>query len=325
MLRFLGRSKREEERRDELLSAYLDEELTIREREQLEARLSQDPALRAELRALHQTVSMMRELPQVSAPRNFILSESVVGRRQPALAPEPRRAWAAPLLTAATVVVSLLFVVVLAGDLLLPGVGGYVSAPEPMWSAEEAAPMVLELEEESEAAPEFTSVPLASPEASREGMDVGAESEEVAAEMAEAPEVDAETTKTEAEETVVAATKAAEAPPGAGVSVPPAADADPTERGSSLAVPTVAPTVRGESVVTPTIPAEEPGPSEDELELLAPTPEELDVTPLPIPEDDGPGLPGPAPLAWRALEVMLGLAALALTVTTIQAWRARRG
>lgn len=315
MLRLLGWRKGEEERRDELLSAYLDDELTIRQREQLEARLSQDPALRADLRALYQTVSMMRELPQVSAPRNFILSESMVTRRQPAPAPEPRRAWAAPLLTAATLVVSLLFVVVLAGELLLPGVGDLASAPEPMRSAEESAPMVLELEPESEAPADLTPFPLGSPEAPPEDSDGPVEEEEVPPEMAEAP-------LTDAEETKVAATRAAEAPPGRGASPPLEPEAEPTEEITSVTVPTVPPTVRGESMVTPTIPAEEPGVSEDELGLVEPAPEELDRS-RPVPEDDAAEAPDRALLPRGVLEVALGLAALVLGLITIRAWRSR--
>lgn len=316
MVRLLRWSKGEEERRDELLSAYLDGELTVRQREQLEARLSQDPALRAELRALHQTVSMMRELPRVSAPRNFILSESMVTRRQPAPAREARRAWAAPLLTAATVVVSLLFVVVLAGDLLLPGVGDLASAPEPM-RLEESAPMVLELEPESEAPADLTPFPLGSPEAPPEDSDAPVGEEEAPAEMAEAP-------LTDAEETKVAATRAAEAPPGRGASPPLEPEAEPTEEITSLTGPTVPPTVRGESMVTPTIPAEEPGVSEDELGLVEPAPEELDRS-RPVPEDDAAEAPDRALLPRRVLEVALGLAALVLGLITVQAWRSRGG
>ncbi len=162
--------KSEEERRDELLSAYLDGELKEGEREQLEARLSQDPALRAELRTLHQVSSMVRELPRVSAPRNFILSEAMVRGRQPAPAPEPRRAWTAPLLTAATAVVSLLFAVVLTGGLLLPGVADFAAAPEPVHPMEEAAPLVVDEGPAPEAERDLEVAPTPYPEVAVESL-----------------------------------------------------------------------------------------------------------------------------------------------------------
>jgi hypothetical protein len=195
MLRLVGRRKSEEERRDELLSAYLDGELGERERQRLEARLAQDPTLRAELRALHQTVSLLEELPHVAAPRNFILSKSMVERRQPAPRREPqprlsrveRMAWAAPLLTAATAVVSLLFAVVLVGDLLLPGTGGLASVPEAMEQSKEIPQIALEAEPadeafriEGEVAPSPTLAPMAAAEAPAEEPEMAAEVEEEA-------------------------------------------------------------------------------------------------------------------------------------------------
>ncbi len=143
-MRLWGWRRSEAERRDELLSAYLDGELGAREREQLEARLSKDADLREELQALSHVATVVHELPRVSAPRNFILSESMVSRQKTASAPEPRQAWAAPLLTAATAVSSLLFAVVLAGQLMLPGLTDFAAAPEAMGPMEEAAPMVVD-------------------------------------------------------------------------------------------------------------------------------------------------------------------------------------
>jgi len=347
MLRFLGWGKDEEKRRDELLSAYLDGELGERERERLEARLSEDAALRAELRAMQQTVSMVHALRQVSAPRNFILSESMVERREPAPAPEPRHAWAAPLLTAATTIVSLLFVVVLVGDLLLSGVGGFASAPAPRRQAEEVAPMALEVTGTHEVEGEFATVPNVSPAASEETpraesdmVTEGEGEEEVrSAEPTGAGEVpqEAEATplpeaspdapreepemETEEELSAAEATRAAEAPPGAGATPPPAGGGDSTEEATALAVPTVAPTISEKSVLTPTIPAEEPVVSEEELGLLEPPSGELEATPPPAREE---AAPGPRHLPWKVLEITLGFATLGLIFITVRAWQARR-
>ena len=321
-----GRRRDEEERRDELLSAYLDGELSQRERELLEVRLSEDPALRADLRAVHRTMSLVRDLPEVAAPRNFILSESMVERRRPVEAgpgarPEPSRrarAWAAPLLTAATMLVSLLFIVVLAGDLLLPQIGGLASAPAPMASHEEAPEMMMEAAPTDDAGPRE-----AEPEKS-EPADLGSPPPVSAAESAGEESPEEPEMAVEEEEADMEATRAAQAPAGAGGTPPPEREAGPTEEGGTLAVPTVAPTVTAVTAHTPTIPAEPPVISEDERGLAEPRPGQSDATPELTQEErvtDGFYLPSSV---WGVLEVTLGIAALVLTFATFRAWRQRR-
>jgi len=100
---------------DELLSAYMDGELDQRERVLLEARLAAEPELQARLEALRQTVSLVRALPQVQAPRNFILTPAMVRADRPRAV---SRRWLAPALTFATGAVGLLCVVVLTTGLL---------------------------------------------------------------------------------------------------------------------------------------------------------------------------------------------------------------
>lgn len=70
----------------ELLSAYIDNALTPEERAALESRLLTDAALRAELEALQRTVTMIRALPELRAPRNYTLDPAVYAR-PPAAAP----------------------------------------------------------------------------------------------------------------------------------------------------------------------------------------------------------------------------------------------
>jgi len=151
MIGLFTRQAGEREQRDELLSAYLDDQLSAGERARLEAQLATDPALRAELDTLRRTVALVRDLPPVPIPRNFILPQTVAARPRPVRRARPRRAlraepqakaWAAPLLTAATAVVSLVFVVVLAGDLLLSGMGGRAFAPAAAPLMEAEAPQV---------------------------------------------------------------------------------------------------------------------------------------------------------------------------------------
>ena len=114
---------------DELLSAYIDGELSPRERVRLEERLAADPELRQRLEGLRRTVALVRELPQVRAPRNFLLTPAMVAptRPRPAL-----RRWLAPALTFATAVSGLLCVVTLTASLLAhgPSLGG-AGAPAP--------------------------------------------------------------------------------------------------------------------------------------------------------------------------------------------------
>jgi hypothetical protein len=367
MLRLLGRRRSEEERRDELLSAYLDGELSERERQFLEARLAQDPTLRAELRALRQTVSLVQELPQVAAPRNFILSKSMVEGRQPSPTPAPQavreaprlrpeqargRAWAAPLLTAATAVVSLLFAVVLAGDLLLPGIGGLASAPEPIEQSKEIPQIALEAEAtgeeagtEREVAPSPTLTPMPPKEAP------GEEPEMAAAEEARTEGIDTPSSRSPpppageapSEEPEMAIEAEAEAAKVAGAdealpeeetpsALSAAGGGGPTEEATALAAPTgeptLAPTLLPGAPLTASIPPETPMasevPTERELGLPEPTPSEIEVTPLPIQaEERGLKQSGRGRLPWEVLEVGLGLAAAVLTFVTIQAWRVR--
>ena len=121
MGREFERSMKDRAARDELLSAYLDDQLDAGDRARLEAQLAIDPALRAELEALRHTVALVREMPSQPIPRNFILPQTVVSSPRTAPAVRPRRRWLAPFLTAATAAVSLLFIGALAGDLLFSG------------------------------------------------------------------------------------------------------------------------------------------------------------------------------------------------------------
>lgn len=329
---FDGSGDREQARRDELLSAYLDGELSEEERRTLEARLSRDPELRTELRAMHHTVSLMSELPQVEAPRNFILTPSMTEWQVPEKKAGTRRrrmTWVAPILTAATTVVSLLFAIVLVGDLLLSGIGGMASAPAPLRQADEAPAVALEAAPTDEREAERSgSTSLSSPPPPPTA-------EEHEKEMMEEPEM-----ALEEEAAATEAMRATRAPAGAGALPPPTAGDAVTEEVGALSeptaapmdtpvpdgfsVPTVAPTVTPATVMTPTIPPEEPVVSEDELGLLEPTPGELEVsTPLPEERRDVPEFPEPRRIPLLAVEIVLGLSSLMLLIVTVQAWRRR--
>ena len=323
MMRLFAGQAKKREQRDELLSAYVDGQLSAGERARLEAQLATDPALQAELEALRHTVALVRDLPPVPIPRNFILPQkmkiTVAARPRPARRVRPRRAlrkpqgkaWAAPLLTAATAVVSLIFVVVLAGDLLLSGVGGRAFAPM-------AAPQM---------------------EAPQVAMEPSLVSEEVEAEV-----------EVEVEEMIPATTPLpmpAEIPPGAAptatveaqyhsVETPEDVEATawaaggggPVEEDAALA-PSPGPAVE-KAAAAPTAPATATVVMEKIADNAEATPSEVAQVAPPVASEEERGASedegvGPAPVSlWRMLEVTLGLTALALALTTVWAWRARR-
>ena len=57
----------------ELVSSYIDGEVTAEERTELEARLEREPALRAALDELRATTQLIRELPRMMPPRSFTI------------------------------------------------------------------------------------------------------------------------------------------------------------------------------------------------------------------------------------------------------------
>ena len=67
----------------ELLSSYLDGQLSSSDSARLEARLLADPELRSVLRDLRGTRSLLRQLPMRKAPRNFKLTPLMVGKNPP--------------------------------------------------------------------------------------------------------------------------------------------------------------------------------------------------------------------------------------------------
>lgn len=66
----------------DLLSAYLDGQLSAQDRQSLEARLAQDATLRTALQELRDTVALVRGLPRVRAPRNFTLDPAIYGNQR---------------------------------------------------------------------------------------------------------------------------------------------------------------------------------------------------------------------------------------------------
>jgi hypothetical protein len=148
MLNWLSDGKRTAaERREETLSAYIDGELSSRERANLERALTRDATLRAELEELRQVVGLMKAVPRAPLPRSFTLDPAVYGRA--------RQAWLQlyPVLRTATVLATVVLVFLFAGDLYL-NLSGRASMPAQTFQE----PQVAEMREAVEIASEKVEV-----------------------------------------------------------------------------------------------------------------------------------------------------------------------
>ncbi len=126
-----GKSISCERIRQELLSAYIDGELSSEERELVEAHLSECEECARDLRTLRRTVELLGELPTLRVPRSFAIPV-------PAAKSITRLSRAYAFLRVATALAVLLLAIVWAGDVLF--IGRAPSAPPPT--------VVLELEAE---------------------------------------------------------------------------------------------------------------------------------------------------------------------------------
>lgn len=75
--------KSAQERRAEMITAYIDGELTASERSQFERDLSNNAALQQEVDAQRETKRLLSDLPPVRAPRNFTLDPAIYGKTKP--------------------------------------------------------------------------------------------------------------------------------------------------------------------------------------------------------------------------------------------------
>ena len=167
MVRLFGRPER---RRRELLSAYLDGELTAQESREVEENLAASQDARNELAGLQATVDLLRQLPDLDTPRSFALD---------AAPKNPWTLWWPSVRTTglATSVATMLLVGLVAGDMLnvltqtqLGGddsTGVYEYAPDDSAPAAEAVMAMeepqadeAELSEESEPADNRVTLPL---------------------------------------------------------------------------------------------------------------------------------------------------------------------
>jgi len=126
----------------ELLSAYLDGQLTPSDSARLESRLASDESLHAALDNLRATRGLLHQLPSRRAPRNFTLTPKMAGIKPPT----PR---AVPAFRFATAIATFLFVITfvinglisLSAPTLAAAPAPFaVGAAAPMSAAQESAP-----------------------------------------------------------------------------------------------------------------------------------------------------------------------------------------
>ena len=177
---------------EERLSAYLDDELSPQEQGAVSQHLAACQACQWQFDTLQQTAQWTRELPTIPVPRVFTISAPA----RPAPAPRQRRGWA-PLLQGATALIALLFVVVVAGDIMLSGVLPTGSAPALAPQSEAVMEMaVADVAPTQEVGKVEKEIVLESEAAVKEGVaeperttasQVAAPTQEAAGEPAEAP------------------------------------------------------------------------------------------------------------------------------------------
>jgi hypothetical protein len=107
---WLGRKLSDAQRAEELFSPYIDGQVTADEQRFLERYLADHPEAREKFELLRAAVNMTRSLPQVKAPRSFVLPRSMA--RRPALAVRLY-----PAMRLATVAAMALFIFAVVGDL----------------------------------------------------------------------------------------------------------------------------------------------------------------------------------------------------------------
>ena len=167
----------------EMLSAYLDGEISRKDRERLEARLLEDEDLRNTLKQLQRTRAVMRGLPSMRAPRNYYITAEMVGRKETV-----SRAF--PVLRFASVLASVLFVLLFLGDMLVPRTG--------VVSTLKAVQVAETIMEEAEAPQIGSELPEAQADQAMELPSARGEAAE--SEVSEAPQIESELQEAQADQ-----------------------------------------------------------------------------------------------------------------------------
>ncbi|MFT5196964.1 MAG: hypothetical protein ACI9EW_000416 [Cellvibrionaceae bacterium] len=179
--------KSKEEKRQEQIAAYIDQEMEQTERSRFEALLRQDAELQAGLESQQTVKSLLSQIPRLKAPRNFVLNPAVYGGKAPA---PSLIELLYPKMKVATAAVSFMFVILLGVGFLQSGLPA--SAPsQPENIALDSADVEADTDAAGEAAMESEAIiqataPALSANSSEEKAIVVAEAEVVEAEVVEA-------------------------------------------------------------------------------------------------------------------------------------------
>jgi anti-sigma factor RsiW len=125
----------------ELLSAYLDGQLSQADVARLQTRLKSDPQLASVYEQLGQSRALLRKLPARRAPRNFTLTRQMAGVK----APTPR---SFPLFRFASALAGLLLVLTFAAN-ALGSLSGSLAASAPLYGKGGGEPSAQELPSEA--------------------------------------------------------------------------------------------------------------------------------------------------------------------------------
>src|SRR5665648_194959 len=104
------------------LSAYLDGQLSAKDRMKFEARLKNEEALQLSLREFRQTKILLRRAGNITIPRNFTLTQEMAAQIKPV-----RKSRMLPALSISSALAAFLLVFALLFE-FLPGLQGLTSA-----------------------------------------------------------------------------------------------------------------------------------------------------------------------------------------------------
>lgn len=164
----------------DLLSPYLDGEVTEAERLLVEQALAASPELQQELDSLRQTVTLVQALPQVAAPHPFTLTQADV---QPIASPPQKLLWRMPAWAGSLALLATAIVCVLVAGVLFWGRQQFYQPA--------SAPAEIAQMQQNEAAATSAAAPQEEAAAAAESR-VEIEAEESAPEMEAAQEAPAE-------------------------------------------------------------------------------------------------------------------------------------
>ncbi len=137
----------------EILSAYLDGQVSAKEQEKIKQKLTAEPELQRALEELQRTKMVLRSAPRRRVPHNFTLSPSMIPQRKPFFR-------LVPTLSFASVMAAILMVLTFAfnGLTSLAGVGSLAAQPPALTQAAERANLAAP--QTAPAQPGATSAPV---------------------------------------------------------------------------------------------------------------------------------------------------------------------